>query len=89
MSHSVTLYCEETMQMVHVAEHSSSWFRGADSATVVGAFCLAHAGKDLRATLQQPGEFQNCMEWVAWTPENCKDSYFAVTGRDLAKLELE
>ncbi len=53
MSHSVTLYCQETMHMVHVAEQSSSWFRGANNSAVVGAFCLAHAGKELRSTLMQ------------------------------------
>jgi hypothetical protein len=86
MSHSITLYCEETKQMVHVAEHSSSWFRGANSSGVVGAFCLAHAGKELRSTLVQPGEFDNCMEWVEWTPDNCQENYLALMGKQLEHL---
>lgn len=87
MSHSVTLYCEETMHMVHVAEHSSSWFQGANNPTVVGAFCLAHIEKKLRSTLKQPGEFDNTMDWVVWTPENCQENYVALVGDQLDHLQ--
>lgn len=71
------------MQLVHVAEHSSSWFRGANSSAVVGAFCLAHVGKELCSTLVQPGEFDNCMDWLEWTPENCQANYTALMGQPL------
>ncbi|MBN3744811.1 hypothetical protein G3N96_05090 [Burkholderia sp. Se-20373] len=88
MSHSITLYCEETKQMVNVAEQSSSWFRGADNPNVVGAFCLAHAGKALRSTLVQPVEFDDCMDWEQWTPENCHELYHALVGEKLQHLTV-
>lgn len=88
MSHSITLYCEDTKQMVHVAEQSSSWFRGPDNGDVVGAFCLAHAGKELKSTLLQPGEFDDAMEWVEWRPGNTQASYTALTGEPLENLKL-
>ena len=88
MSHSITLYCDETKQLVHVAEQSSSWFRGADSSVVVGAFCLAHAGKELRSTLAQPGGFDNPMDWVKWTPGNCQDNFLALMGEPLTHLAI-
>lgn len=88
MSHSITLYCEETKQMVHVAEQSSSWFRGADNGSVVGAFCVAHLGKVLLTTRVMPGEFENAMDWDQWTSENCQELYHALVGEALEHLTV-
>lgn len=76
------------MHMVHVAEQSSSWFRGANNSAVVGAFCLAHAGKKLCSTLMQPGEFENCMDWQEWTVENCQTNYTALMGKPLEHFAI-
>lgn len=47
MSEPIYLVCHATRQVIHVAEMSSSWFRGADSSVLVGAFCDAHFGQAL------------------------------------------
>jgi hypothetical protein len=80
MSVSVTLFCVETKQAVHVAEASSNWFRGPDYPTVVGAFCFAHAGKELKTTLAF-GELDDSMDYELWTQENVQDAYVALVGR--------
>lgn len=85
MSHSVTLYCLETKQAVHVAEQSSSWFRGPDYAVVVGAFCLAHAEKALQSTLAFH-EMDDTMDYELWTPENVEEAFTALTGASLKHL---
>jgi len=85
VSHSVTLYCAETKQAVHVAERSSSWFRSADYPIVVGAFCLAHCGKPLQSTLAF-SEFDDNMEYKVWMPENVQEAYTALTGSPLERL---
>lgn len=82
MSTSVTLYCAKTKQAVHVAERSSSWFRGPDYPVVVGAFCLAHAGMGLEST-QDFGGMDNAMEYQVWTPGNVRDAYAALAGAPL------
>lgn len=85
MSHSVTLYCPETKQAVHVAEKSSSWFRGPDYAVVVGAFCLAHAGKSLESSLAF-NETDDTMDYELWTPENVEEAFASLTGANLEHL---
>lgn len=85
MSHSVTLYCLETKQAVHVAEQSSSWFRGPDYPVVVGAFCHAHAGKELESALGF-SERDDAMEYEVWTPENVQAAYAFITGDSLEHL---
>lgn len=85
MSQSVTLYCEETRQAVHVAEGSSSWFRDPDYPVVVGAFCRAHAGKSLQTTLAF-GESDGFMDYEVWTPSNVQDAFTALVGRPLERL---
>lgn len=86
MSHSITLYYNETKKLVHAAEQSSSWFREADSSAVVGAFGLVHASMELRSTLGQPGELDNPMDWIRWSPENCQDNFLALMGEQLTHL---
>lgn len=85
MSQSVTLYCPETKQAVHVAEQSSSWFRGPDYAVVVGAFCLAHAGKALESS-QAFNEMSNVMDYELWTPKNVEEAFTTLTGANLEHL---
>ncbi len=85
MSHSLTLYCAETKQAVHVAERSSSWFRAADYPVVVGAFCLAHAGKELQSTMGF-SEFDDVMEYEVWTPMNAQAAYTSLMGEPLKHL---
>ena len=85
MSHSTTLYCPETKQAVHVAEQSSSWFRGPDYAVIVGAFCLAHVGRDLEST-QAFSEMDDFSDYVVWTADNAQAAYTALVGGPLAHL---
>ncbi|MBB1636086.1 hypothetical protein [Cupriavidus sp. UME77] len=72
MSHGIHLVCHETKQAVHVAEVSSSWYRGADYSAIVGAFCHAHTGGDLVSTLSF-GDSGDFSDYQLWTPENVEE----------------
>ncbi|WMD24011.1 hypothetical protein RAS12_30735 (plasmid) [Achromobacter seleniivolatilans] len=87
MSHSITLYCVETKQAVHAAEQSSSWFRGPDYAVVLGAFCLAHVGRELKTTYDLDSVVDNSLDYDVWTAENAVERYAAIEGEELEHLE--
>ena len=71
MSQGIYLLCETTGQAVHVSEASSSWFRGADSSLVVGAFCEAHFGQQLTVI----GEDWTFDQYTEWTPKNVEQQF--------------
>lgn len=71
MSQSIYLVCEDTKQVVHVSESSSSWFRGADSSFVVGAFCEAHFGQSLSVI----DERWHIDEYTEWTVANVEKQF--------------
>ncbi|CAG9235579.1 conserved hypothetical protein [Paraburkholderia tropica] len=77
MSNGIHLVCHETKQAVHVAEVSSSWYRGPDYAAIVGAFCHAHAGRSLVTTLGF-GDDAEFSEYEKWTPENVEENFKAM-----------
>lgn len=71
MSQSIYLVCEDTKQVVHVSESSSSWFRGADSSLVVGAFCEAHFGQQLSVIDAE----WHIDEYTEWTIANVEQQF--------------
>lgn len=81
MSISFYLFCSETKQAVHVAEQSSGWFRGADSSTAVGMFCIAHEGKTIECT---DGDQFELIEFDLWDEGSAPAAYAALKGHDLA-----
>lgn len=76
MSYGIHLVCHETKQAVHVAEVSSSWFRGADYSAIVGAFCQAHLSREVVPTLDF-GNSEEFSDYTLWTPENVADQFRA------------
>lgn len=77
MSHGIHLVCHETKQAVHVAEVSSSWYRGADYSAIVGAFCHAHMGFSLVSMMgfSEAPEFD---EYEVWTSENVEAQFKSI-----------
>ncbi|WP_158534247.1 hypothetical protein [Paracidovorax avenae] len=53
---------------VHVAEKSSGWARGADFPHLMGAFCVAHEGRELDVV--DGDHFDEFMEYEVWSQEN-------------------
>lgn len=84
MSVSWYLRCKDTKKAVHVAEQSSRWFRGADYPDVVGAFSVAHEGKELDVV--DGDHFDDFMEYEVWTPDNVRAEYSALVGHPCVGL---
>jgi len=81
MSQGLYLVCHETRQEVHVSESSAVWFRGADSSTVVGAFCDAHAFRHRLVVLGENWDYPVARpEYTAWTPDNVAQRLHAMAG---------
>lgn len=66
--------CEATGQAVHVSEHSSSWLRGANSPLVVGAYCEAHFGQQLRVI----GDNWSVDQYTEWTIKNVEQQFILI-----------
>ncbi|WMD24012.1 hypothetical protein RAS12_30740 (plasmid) [Achromobacter seleniivolatilans] len=88
MSTSTFLYCVETTQAVHAAESSSGWFRGPTYGRVLGAFCLAHVGFDLKVAFELDETVQNSMDYDTWTAENVGELYAAFRHKELVPFEI-
>jgi hypothetical protein len=66
---------ENTKQVVHVNESSSSWFRGAGSPLVVGAFCEAHFGQQLSVIAEK----WHIDQYTEWTVENVEQQFALIS----------
>lgn len=87
MSEPIYLACHGTRQVVHVAEMSSAWFRGADCSVLVGAFCDAHYGQALVVLgAQGVDDAADASEqpYSEWTTDNFGELMREVLGRSIA-----
>jgi hypothetical protein len=84
MSISFFLRSSETKKAAHVAEQSSSWFRGADYPQAAAAFAVSHDGKELYVV--DADHFDDFIEFDVWTLENFSAQYSALVGHPLVGL---